>query len=348
MLHRLRFFAIATLVIWLVICLPLTILGIWLSNLSTGSAIQISVLIALPLALYMWFSIQSATLAFKWPALQLLGLTTILISALLVTTPLHLFLHAFHVGVIALLLWLALSVFAAWKANSVADEFLSIRSPKLSRQHRFVHLSDVHAGSRSSSFIHKVVSQANSHQPDFVVITGDLLDSSQVDGGFLSALARFNCPVWMCLGNHERYVNLANAINAIEQQGVTVLRNKTDHHKELLIVGVDDTDNPADAANSLSAIPIAPDQFSILLYHRPDGWQAAQDNKIDLMLAGHTHAGQIWPFGLLVKRQFPQMAGYFEQQQSRMFVSQGTGTWGPTLRLGTQCEMVVIDLLPTQ
>ncbi|MEM7257593.1 MAG: hypothetical protein AAF404_09415, partial [Pseudomonadota bacterium] len=109
---------------------------------------------------------------------------------------------------------------------------------------------------------------------------------------------------------------------------------------------VDDTDNPAHAAQQLATIPVDADRFSVLLYHRPDGWTAARKHGIDLMLAGHTHAGQIWPFGLLVKRQFPQMAGYFSQEQQHMFVSQGTGTWGPTLRFGTRCEMTVIDLQP--
>jgi len=83
-----------------------------------------------------------------------------------------------------------------------------------------------------------------------------------------------------------------------------------------------------------------------LLYHRPDGWPAALDANVNLTLAGHTHAGQMFPFGLLVKRVYPDMAGLFEKNNNRLFVSVGTGTWGPIFRLGTRSELTVIDLTP--
>jgi len=64
------------------------------------------------------------------------------------------------------------------------------------------------------------------------------------------------------------------------------------------------------------------------------------------MLSGHTHAGQIWPFGILVKREFPRIAGRYSKDGSTLYVSQGTGTWGPAMRLGTMSEMTFIELSP--
>ncbi len=343
---RISFLLIAALVICLTICFPLGILISWLFSTSLTTTLLMSFICAIPLSAFMWFTIQSSNLALKWPMLQLLGLTTILATILCVALPLHLFMSSGQVGVIALILWVAAAAYAIRAAHVIKDVPLTITSDKLDKPYKLVQLSDLHAGSRSRRFIDKIVTQARTHQPDAVFITGDLLDSSDVDAGFLAPLAKLDCPVWMCLGNHERYVDLDSAIDAIEQHNVTILRDRMVSFQHLQIIGIDDTDNPAQAAKQLSTIQLTPNRFSVLLYHRPDGWDAAIKHGIDITLSGHTHAGQIWPFGLLVKRQFPQMAGHFSRGGQHMFVSQGTGTWGPTMRFGTQCEMTVIELLP--
>ncbi|MEM7260166.1 MAG: metallophosphoesterase, partial [Pseudomonadota bacterium] len=251
-MRRLPFFLIATVVIYLVLCLPLGILICWLTDGAISTALLTGLVAALPVALTMWVAVQSPNLFIKWPLLQLIGLTTILLSVLAVAAPLHLILDAQMVGITALLLWITAAVYAAYAAQSIKNIPLTISSPKLHRSHRLVHLSDLHAGSRSPRFIEKCVAQAQSHDPDFVVITGDLLDSSAVDKAFLNSLARFDCPVWMSLGNHERYVDLQDAIAAIEHHGVNVLRDTHVDFNQLQIIGVDDTDNPTHAAQQLA------------------------------------------------------------------------------------------------
>ena len=91
----------------------------------------------------------------------------------------------------------------------------------------------------------------------------------------------------------------------------------------------------------------------MLLYHRPDGWAAARAAGVRLMLAGHTHGGQIWPFGLAVRRAYPEDIGRFDADGSTLYVSPGTGTWGPVFRLGgggggggTRSEMTLVELVP--
>ena len=332
--------------LWLAVCAPLAVLLAWISDTSVLTMLGRSLLFAIPLTIWMWFSVQSANLYFKWPTLQLLGWTTVLISALILCTPLLLFLPAPATGFIALGLWLMLCAYGVFAAHKIHNKVLRISHHKIQSPVRFVQISDIHAGSRSRAFIQKCIEQALSHQPDAILITGDLLDSSEVDTEFLTPLKEITCPTWMCLGNHERYVDLQSAIKAIEANRVTVLRNDAQHFQNINIIGIDDADDSKQVEKQLPGITYNTNEFNVLLYHKPEGWQTAQNHHIDLMLSGHTHGGQVWPFGLAVKRQFPYLSGLFTNNSNHLYVSPGTGTWGPILRLGTRCEMTVIELTP--
>ncbi len=345
-MRSIRFLAIAGCIIWLIACMPISVLLSWLLDSSTFAALIYSLIAAPPVTLWMWHSVQLASTVYKWPAVQWIGVATILFSVVVFCSPLLWLLPATTVGVIALVVWIALCITGGIAATSIHNKNLSIKSPKLDRRYRFVQLSDIHAGSRNRQFIHKAVQQAKTHQPEAVFITGDLLDSSQVDKHTLQPLADFNCPVYMCIGNHERYVDLPAAIQSIEHNRVNILRDRSLQHDALTIIGIDDADDRTQVSRQLPALATDSTRFQILLYHKPDGWQSACEHGIDLMLAGHTHGGQIWPFGYLVRFQFAQVAGYFRHNNSHLYVSPGTGTWGPTMRLGTRCEMTVIDLSP--
>jgi predicted MPP superfamily phosphohydrolase len=80
------------------------------------------------------------------------------------------------------------------------------------------------------------------------------------------------------------------------------------------------------------------------MYHRPDGLEAAAEAGLDLMLSGHTHNGQIYPFSLLVRSQFSRICGRYQQGDTTLYVSPGTGTWGPVMRLGSANEVTLIEL----
>ena len=85
--------------------------------------------------------------------------------------------------------------------------------------------------------------------------------------------------------------------------------------------------------------------FNLLLVHKPSIWEGAQEFT-DLMLSGHTHNGQIFPFNFLVRMQFKTVYGLFKEKQSRLFVSSGSGTWGPRMRIGTQNEILQVQISP--
>ena len=86
-------------------------------------------------------------------------------------------------------------------------------------------------------------------------------------------------------------------------------------------------------------------KFNLLMVHQPSVWEAVSGS-VDLMLSGHTHNGQIFPFYLFVRMQFKTVYGLFSAKGSDLYVSSGSGTWGPRMRLGTQNEIVKIDIRP--
>jgi len=245
-----------------------------------------------------------------------------------------------------LVVWIALLVYAAYRAQNVEDLKFTLPDPRIPKAVRMVQLSDLHIGSRSPAFLQKVVTQTNAHQPDVVVITGDLVDFSSVGAKELEPLKQFNCPVYMCTGNHERYVNYENAMQAVQEMGVIVLHEEMATFENIQFVGIDDDDKPDHVGPALDKIAIQDSLYTVVLYHRPDGWQAVKERNLPLILAGHTHNGQVWPLNYLIGAYYPHIAGWYRAENSSLYVSSGTGTWGPLFRLGTRCEIGVFDLEP--
>ena len=230
-------------------------------------------------------------------------------------------------------------------AQRLAHKYLEIKSPKLGRNYRIVQISDVHIGSRSRDFLHQIVDRINRLEPDYVMITGDLVDTSKVGREELIALESIAASVYVTIGNHERYVGLNRVIPMLEDLGLSVLRNDSVIAEDLQLIGIDDAEDPQQVAKTLPSISMHASKFRVLLYHRPHGWSSAVDEDIELMLSGHTHNGQIFPFNWLVKRQFKLIRGLYREGGSHLYVSPGTGTWGPVMRLGSRNEITCIDLI---
>jgi predicted MPP superfamily phosphohydrolase len=171
------------------------------------------------------------------------------------------------------------------------------------------------------------------------VITGDLIDFSGITRDQLRALGTFDAPCFFAIGNHERYVDLTAICERLRSLGVRVLRNEAALAGPFQIIGIDDVDKPTTVAKTIETIGVARDRYSVLLYHRPDGFDSAAEHDVKLMLAGHTHAGQIIPFNFIVKKVYPRLRGLYREGESLMYVSPGTGTWGPILRFGSRSEI---------
>ena len=249
------------------------------------------------------------------------------------------------IGDSVLALTLILTVYGIVNAQRLNVTTLDVNAGPQARGTTLVQISDVHIGSRQPGLLRGVVDRANGLEPDFVLITGDLIDMRGIGHEDLTAIRDITAPCYYCIGNHERYVDLEPICSRLTDLGVRVSRNASEAVKPLQFIGVDDAESRTQVATHLPRLQALPDHYRILLYHRPDGLADAAAWGVDLMLTGHTHRGQIFPFYYLVKRVFPNIYGRYKEASTTLYVSPGTGTWGPVMRLGSRCEITLIRLL---
>lgn len=258
---------------------------------------------------------------------------------------------------LALALLASLAVLVAGSVvNATRFEVKTIQltSSKIAVPLRAVQISDVHVGSRTPRFLSKVVDAVNALEADVIFITGDLIDGQAVPRSELQVLSTLNAPTIFIIGNHERYVDCDDICARLSSLGLRVLRNATERicvgNVELCVTGIDDAEDPRQVAEVLTSMEPAwedfADSYSVLLYHRPDGLEDAAARGFDLMLCGHTHNGQMIPFNTLVKRRFPRIKGLYRVDPTTLYVSVGTGTWGPPMRLGSVNELTLFEFTP--
>ncbi len=226
---------------------------------------------------------------------------------------------------------------------------IQLTSPRLKQPIRFIQITDVHIGSRSKGFLDKVIARVNLENPDFLCITGDFIDATGVPESDLVALKSVVGPIYFSIGNHEKYEDVDEILKRLANLGVNILINDQLHHRaDLQVIGIDDAEDPNQVAKQLANIELDADAFKLLLYHRPRGLEAASDNQIELTISGHTHNGQIFPFNFAVGRVFTRIKGMYQHGEARQYVSQGTGTWGPAMRIGTSSEITLFEIEPEQ
>ncbi len=248
-------------------------------------------------------------------------------------------------GIVIAAIIITLSVVGFINTQIMHVEHVRIPGPTSVTGRTLVQISDVHIGSRSPRLLDRIVTRVNELKPDYVLITGDLIDFAGISRTELAPLGTFNAPALFAIGNHERYVDLTAIDERMRSLGAIVLRNQAITLGPFQFIGIDDVDRAADIPAPLSRIELSRDHYGVLLYHRPDGFDASAERGIPLMLAGHTHAGQIIPFNFIVKRIYPRIRGLYEKGASRLYVSPGTGTWGPVLRIGSRSEITLIEFV---
>lgn len=218
---------------------------------------------------------------------------------------------------------------------------------------RLVVLSDLHLGSQlGAAWLAKRVQQVRQLEPDIIVLLGDIFEGHGKPSPELPPLfAQLKAPlgVYAVTGNHEFHGDSNTAIAMSEQAGVEWLRNRTKQVAPgLLLAGVDDLSQHLRNGNSEDQItPLLgkrPSGATILLSHSPLQVTQAAAAGTTLMLCGHTHGGQIWPFSYLVGHFYPYLAGRYQIRQMTLIVSRGTGLWGPRMRLWYPGEIIEVTL----
>jgi len=244
----------------------------------------------------------------------------------------------------------AYAIYEGNKLPQVHEEF--IYSDKINSNLRIIQLSDLHiTRATSTTRLRQLVEQVNMLNPDVVVLTGDTID----DNVFLieeqlNMLKEISAPygTYSIMGNHEFYNDVYAAKRVLDSLGLKFLFNGGVHinNTNVFIAGIPDLNTMFERVNFWRTLnPSKKEDFKVLLSHTPIIINSLSDGIVDLVLAGHTHGGQIFPFHWLVKQANDYLAGKYKVNGIDMYVSRGAGAWGPQMRLFAPSDIVVINLL---
>ncbi len=243
---------------------------------------------------------------------------------------------------------------AAWNIQPETVRIETTKLPQGMDHFTIVQITDVHLGLIvRCDRLDRILSVVRAAKPDLLVSTGDLVDA-QINHlpGMVERFRSIDPPYGKIAitGNHEFYAGIKKAMDFTEAAGFTVLRNRAEDIGPIEVAGVDDH-----AAVQLKLEAKVPDasvlagldhkKFVLFLKHQPTPDKDAI-GLFDLMLSGHTHDGQIWPFYYIVKATYPYIAGTYDLGKgSLLHTSRGTGTWGPPIRVFAPPEVTVIELV---
>ena len=212
-------------------------------------------------------------------------------------------------------------------------------------------VADLHLGaSVPHSRIKTVCEKLAVVKPDLLVVDGDFVDPGFHDAAVLrnaAAPAAFPAGKFGVFGNHEFYYGLDKAAAMYDAFGLTTLRNTAVRLPNgMQLAGIDDTRSAHITAAQVDRLlaGLDPDKPSIFLSHQPLNFDIAAKRGVGLMLSGHTHNGQLFPFNLIVRLTYPRIYGLYKEGRSYLYVTSGAGWWGPPMRLFTRCEIPVITL----
>jgi len=211
-------------------------------------------------------------------------------------------------------------------------------------------VSDVHLGSvRGRAFSKRVVGRLNELHPFAVFMAGDMFDGPQRDyDGMIGPWKDLHAPAYAVSGNHEEFADRDAALAAMSRAGLRVLCDEKTSLDGVQIAGVCDGElhQRGIYENVLRLLRIDRNMPCILVAHEPVNLDLPENAGVSLILCGHTHGGQFWPWNISVRRIFGRFAhGLAAMGDMRVYTSYGAGTWGPPMRLCTRSEVVILRLV---
>ena len=234
-------------------------------------------------------------------------------------------------------------------------EIALARWPRALDGFRIVQISDIHIGPvLGRGFAAALTARVNALAPDLVAVTGDLVDGDVErlrDDVEPFAALRARHGVFFVTGNHDVYSGGEPWVERVRELGIRPLRNERVEIGGAAgfdLAGVDDHrgDWVRGSSEDLGAALAGrdPARAVVLLAHDPGSFRRAAAHDVDLQLSGHTHGGQIWPFNFVVRLAVPWVAGLHRVGASQLYVSRGSGFWGPPMRLFAPAEITEIVL----
>ena len=255
------------------------------------------------------------------------------------------------IGKICFVLAIWVGIYGIYHANDLKvtkyDVYLS-DLPSSWKGRTAVFLSDMHIGPiRKKEFVKKVSQKIFELNPDIIFDAGDLFDGPKVEASdLISPLARLNPPLgyYFVTGNHEEYGDTNEFKKAISESGMKILSDESIEIQGMQIIGVEyaTTTTPLELSTVLEKT-IKDEMPSILIKHVPFDLDIAEKYGIDLQLSGHTHRAQMFPLNFITKAIYHGYDyGLNQFAFMKVLVTDGVGTWGPPMRVGTNSEIVLI------
>lgn len=260
-----------------------------------------------------------------------------------------------HFAYVALVVAGAYSLYGLWNAQNPRIKYITVPMRDIPRHWEgitAVQLSDIHLGAiHRYRFMERVIAKTNEVKPDVVFITGDLFDGAgQKLNHLASPINDLHAPkgVYYITGNHETYVSLEKSLAAVRETKARILDDEAIDLEGMQILGV----SYPEVGEKKDFDPIArrldPTRPSIVLYHEPKPAlvKLFKDAGARLMLSGHTHLGQMWPFNFITRKVYKgDDYGLHTEGDFSIYTSSGVGTWGPPMRTGNRPEIVVMKFV---
>lgn len=217
-------------------------------------------------------------------------------------------------------------------------------------------VSDIHMGFIiGNKHVARMVNTINEQNPDLVLLAGDLVDHNPkpVLAAVGQHFAQLKAPmgVFAVTGNHEYIGGEANTVvDYLSQYGVQYLLDECVQVAGVQIAGRVDRQNDRLSGNPRQELDsllcgVDNEKAIILIDHQPVEYKEAQRLGVDLMLSGHTHYGQLWPFKAITRKVYDLDGDLMQRGMSQFYVSPGYGTWGPPVRLGNRPEVAIINVI---
>ena len=256
-----------------------------------------------------------------------------------------------YFGIFCLVVAIVAGIYGLIHARQIIVKDISVTLPHLPASwqgKKAVWISDLHLGAvYGQNFAKNIVAKINEINPDVVFIGGDIYDGVKVDENeivkpFLDLHPMLG--TYFITGNHEEFRDSKSYLDAIGGAGIRVLNNEMVTIDGVQLIGVDDRDSidKTKFGIILSSLNIDKNKPAILLKHQPSQLEQAEKIGISFQISGHTHRAQMFPLNIFTSLVYKGYDyGFHKFNEMDVFTSSGVGTWGPSMRVGSDAEIVV-------